>query len=127
MIAGSVHADGTWISGFFDKDSWTETLADWGKSVVRPSSPGRHPDGRDRGRNTPHGAAYSCRSRQPEVARVCPAQAGQVWFPDSAHKTATAIRDFNNAENLRLSSLPTGVDSLVALAICTERSSSLGR
>ena len=26
-------------------------------------------------------------------------QAGQVWFPDSAYKTATAIRDFSG-ENL---------------------------
>merc|ERR1719451_36987 len=30
------------------------------------------------------------------------AQPGQVWFPDSAFKTAQAIRDFNRAENLPL-------------------------
>jgi acetyl-CoA carboxylase/biotin carboxylase 1 len=30
------------------------------------------------------------------------AQAGQVWFPDSAFKTAQAIRDFNRGENLPL-------------------------
>merc|ERR1719214_399575 len=29
-------------------------------------------------------------------------QAGQVWYPDSAFKTATAIRDFNRGENLPL-------------------------
>merc|ERR1719293_47767 len=29
-------------------------------------------------------------------------QAGQVWYPDSAYKTATAIRDFNRGENLPL-------------------------
>jgi acetyl-CoA carboxylase/biotin carboxylase 1 len=29
-------------------------------------------------------------------------QAGQVWFPDSAYKTATAINDFNNGEQLPL-------------------------
>ena len=29
-------------------------------------------------------------------------QAGQVWFPDSSHKTAQAIRDFGNSENLPL-------------------------
>ena len=28
------------------------------------------------------------------------AQAGQVWFPDSAYKTAQALADFNAAENL---------------------------
>ena len=30
------------------------------------------------------------------------AQAGQVWYPDSAFKTAQAIADFNSAENLPL-------------------------
>merc|ERR1711865_457950 len=30
------------------------------------------------------------------------AQAGQVWYPDSAFKTAQAIRDFNRGENLPL-------------------------
>merc|ERR1711865_1350564 len=30
------------------------------------------------------------------------AQAGQVWYPDSAYKTAQAIRDFNRGENLPL-------------------------
>lgn len=29
-------------------------------------------------------------------------QAGQVWYPDSAFKTAQAIRDFNRGENLPL-------------------------
>jgi len=29
-------------------------------------------------------------------------QAGQVWFPDSAYKTATAIKDFNSGEQLPL-------------------------
>lgn len=29
-------------------------------------------------------------------------QAGQVWYPDSAFKTATAINDFNNGEELPL-------------------------
>lgn len=32
----------------------------------------------------------------------CTMQAGQVWFPNSAFKTAQAIRDFNNGEQLPL-------------------------
>ena len=28
-------------------------------------------------------------------SEILEAQAGQVWFPDSAYKTAQAIRDFN--------------------------------
>ena len=38
----------------------------------------------------------------PASQEVVESQAGQVWFPDSAFKTATAIRDFNRGENLPL-------------------------
>jgi acetyl-CoA carboxylase/biotin carboxylase 1 len=103
MIAGVDGADGEWTSGFFDKGSWTETLADWGKSVVC---------GRARLGGVPMGViAVETRLMEqripadpanPESRETVLAQAGQVWFPDSAHKTATAIRDFNNAENLPL-------------------------
>jgi len=31
-----------------------------------------------------------------------PLQAGQVWYPDSAYKTAQAIQDFGKGENLPL-------------------------
>ena len=34
MLAGTTAADGSWQSGFFDQGSFTEYLADWGKSVV---------------------------------------------------------------------------------------------
>jgi acetyl-CoA carboxylase/biotin carboxylase 1 len=103
MIAGVDGADGGWTAGFFDKGSWTETLADWGKSVVC---------GRARLGGVPMGViAVETRLMEqripadpanPESRETVLAQAGQVWFPDSAHKTATAIRDFNNAENLPL-------------------------
>uniref|UniRef100_A0A7S2F059 CoA carboxyltransferase C-terminal domain-containing protein n=1 Tax=Alexandrium andersonii TaxID=327968 RepID=A0A7S2F059_9DINO len=36
----------------------------------------------------------------PASCEVVEPQAGQVWFPDSAFKTAQALRDFNRAENL---------------------------
>lgn len=103
MIAGVENEDGSWTSGFFDKGSWTETLAEWGKSVVC---------GRARLGGIPMGViAVETRLMEqripadpanPESREAVLAQAGQVWFPDSAHKTATAIRDFNNAENLPL-------------------------
>ena len=38
----------------------------------------------------------------PESREAILPQAGQVWFPDSSHKTAQAIRDFGNSENLPL-------------------------
>jgi len=103
MIAGVAGLDGAWQSGFFDKGSWTETLAEWGKSVVC---------GRARLGGIPMGViAVETRLMEqripadpanPESRETVLAQAGQVWFPDSAHKTASAIRDFNNAENLPL-------------------------
>merc|ERR1719199_464061 len=103
MIAGTEDADGNWVGGFFDRGSWTEPLADWGKSVVC---------GRARLGGIPMGViAVETRLMEqripadpanPESREAVLAQAGQVWFPDSAHKTATAIRDFNNAENLPL-------------------------
>ena len=104
MIAGieSVE-DGSWVGGFFDKGSWTETMAEWGKSVVC---------GRARLGGISMGViAVETRLMEqripadpanPESREAVLAQAGQVWFPDSAYKTATAIRDFNNAENLPL-------------------------
>lgn len=92
-----------WVSGLFDKDSFVETLAGWAKTVVT---------GRARLGGIPIGViAVETRT----VETVIPAdpansesqqqvlqQAGQVWFPDSAFKTAQAISDFNNGEELPL-------------------------
>lgn len=38
----------------------------------------------------------------PESRESILPQAGQVWYPDSAFKTAQAIEDFNRGENLPL-------------------------
>lgn len=83
--------------GFFDKGSWKEYLAGWGKSVVI---------GRGRLGGIPMGA-IAVETRL--VEKIIPAdpadpnsreavmpQAGQVLFPDSSFKTAQALRDFNN-------------------------------
>jgi len=103
MLAGVTSPEGEWISGFFDKDSFTETLAGWAKTVVC---------GRARLGGIPVGViAVETRT----VENVIPAdpantesqeqvqmQAGQVWFPDSAYKTSQAINDFNYGEGLPL-------------------------
>jgi acetyl-CoA carboxylase carboxyltransferase component len=34
MLAGTTAADGKWVPGFFDRNSFMETLGGWGKSVV---------------------------------------------------------------------------------------------
>ena len=100
MLAGATGADGSFEPGFFDVGSFTEYLADWGKSVVV---------GRARLGGIPMGViAVETRlveqvipadPANPVSRQAVLAQAGQVWYPDSAFKTAQAIQDFNAAEH----------------------------
>jgi len=97
-------ADGNdFLRGFFDRDSFEETLSGWAKTVIV---------GRARLGGIPVGViAVETRT----VENVVPAdpanpdsneqvvmEAGQVWYPNSAFKTAQAINDFNNGEQLPL-------------------------
>ncbi|KAH9072271.1 acetyl CoA carboxylase [Lactarius deliciosus] len=89
-------ATNEWLSGFFDKGSFQETLSGWAQTVVV---------GRARLGGIPMGViAVEART----IERVVPAdpanpasfeqrimEAGQVWYPNSAYKTAQAIFDFN--------------------------------
>ena len=86
-------------TGLFDRGSWDEILQPWAQTVIV---------GRARLGGIPMGVvAVECRT----VEAIIPAdpansdseaktisQAGQVWFPDSAFKTAQAIYDFNREE-----------------------------
>jgi len=103
MLAGVTTPDGSFESGFFDQGSFTEYLAEWGKSVIV---------GRAKLGGVPMGV-ISVETRlveqripadpaNPNSREAVLAQAGQVWYPDSAFKTAQAIADFNAAENLPL-------------------------
>ncbi|CAK9008630.1 unnamed protein product, partial [Durusdinium trenchii] len=102
MLAGTAR-DGQWLSGFFDRGSFVEYMAGWGRSVIV---------GRARLGGIPMGViAVETRNVErkipadpgnPSSREIIEPQAGQVWFPDSAYKTATAIRDFNVGENLPL-------------------------
>ncbi|TCD69094.1 acetyl-coenzyme-A carboxylase [Steccherinum ochraceum] len=92
----SDEASSEWQSGFFDKGSFQETLSGWAQTVVV---------GRARLGGIPMGViAVETRT----IERVVPAdpanptsfeqrimEAGQVWYPNSAYKTAQAIFDFN--------------------------------
>eukprot|EP00933_Yihiella_yeosuensis_P029464 TRINITY_DN23109_c0_g1_i1.p1 TRINITY_DN23109_c0_g1~~TRINITY_DN23109_c0_g1_i1.p1 ORF type:complete len:2264 (+),score=566.09 TRINITY_DN23109_c0_g1_i1:79-6870(+) len=103
MLAGTTNSEGEWLGGFFDQGSFQETLSGWGRSVVV---------GRARLGGVPMGViAVETRNVErripadpgnPDSREIVEQQAGQVWFPDSAFKTATAIRDFNRGENLPL-------------------------
>ncbi|KAF6080357.1 acetyl-CoA carboxylase beta [Phyllostomus discolor] len=98
MLAGRPHPTlkGSWQSGFFDQGSFSEIMAPWAQTVVT---------GRARLGGIPVGV-IAVETRTVEVAVPAdPAnldseakiiqQAGQVWFPDSAYKTAQVIKDFN--------------------------------
>lgn len=89
-------SDGAFLCGFFDKYSWRESLEGWAKTVVV---------GRARLGGVPTGViAVETRSVErlrpadpasPETREEIVQQAGQVWYPDSAAKTAQAIRDLD--------------------------------
>jgi acetyl-CoA carboxylase/biotin carboxylase 1 len=102
LIAGQQTENG-FLTGLFDKDSFTETLGGWARTVVV---------GRARLGGIPMGViGVETRS----VENVTPAdaanadsieqvtnEAGGVWYPNSAFKTAQAINDFNKGEQLPL-------------------------
>lgn len=87
------------LGALFDKGSWREYLSGWAKTVIV---------GRARLGGVPVGViATETRTVEnvtpadpasPETRESVVMQAGQVWFPDSAAKTAQAIRDFDREE-----------------------------
>ncbi|KAM4886700.1 acetyl-CoA carboxylase 1 [Sylvia borin] len=98
MLAGRPNPNqkGQWLSGFFDHGSFMEIMQPWAQTVVV---------GRARLGGIPVGVvAVETRSVELSIpadpanldseAKIIQ-QAGQVWFPDSAFKTAQAIKDFN--------------------------------
>ncbi|XP_051549679.1 acetyl-CoA carboxylase-like isoform X1 [Myxocyprinus asiaticus] len=98
LLCGRPHPimKGVWQSGFFDHGTFMEVMAAWAQTVVV---------GRARLGGIPLGV-IAVETRTVEVAIPAdPAnldsearllqQAGQVWFPDSAYKTAQAVEDFN--------------------------------
>ncbi|XP_066148844.1 acetyl-CoA carboxylase isoform X1 [Euwallacea fornicatus] len=88
-----------WESGFFDHGSWTEILRPWAQTVVT---------GRAKLGGIPVGViAVETRTVElnlpadpanPDSEAKTVSQAGQVWFPDSAYKTAQAIQDFSKED-----------------------------
>ena len=102
LIAGQETPGGGWESGFFDRGSFTETLAGWAKTVIV---------GRARLGGIPMGVVITENRTAEAIKPADPAdtkaseaviqEAGCVWFPNSAYKTAQAIKDFK-AEDLPL-------------------------
>jgi acetyl-CoA carboxylase / biotin carboxylase 1 len=99
LLAGAEDDSGTWQSGFFDRGSFHETLAGWAKTVVV---------GRARLGGIPMGVIVTENRTAEAVKPADPAdvkaseaviqEAGCVWFPNSAYKTAQAIKDFRTED-----------------------------
>lgn len=102
LIAGQQTEDG-FLHGLFDKNSFEEALGGWARTVVV---------GRARLGGIPMGViGVETRSVEnvtpadpanPDSIEQVTMEAGGVWYPNSAFKTAQAIRDFNNGEQLPL-------------------------
>jgi acetyl-CoA carboxylase / biotin carboxylase 1 len=99
LLAGAEDDTGSWQSGFFDRGSFQETLAGWAKTVVV---------GRARLGGIPMGVIITENRTAEAVKPADPAdvkaseaviqEAGCVWFPNSAYKTAQAIKDFRTED-----------------------------
>lgn len=95
-IRGVDDSQGKWLGGMFDKDSFVETFEGWAKTVVT---------GRAKLGGIPVGVIAVETQTMMQTIPADPGQldsreqsvprAGQVWFPDSATKTAQALLDFN--------------------------------
>ncbi|KAI5781195.1 acetyl-CoA carboxylase [Geopyxis carbonaria] len=102
LIAGKDDEDG-FQHGLFDRDSFQESLGGWARTVVV---------GRARLGGIPVGViGVETRSVEnvtpadpanPDSTETVALEAGQVWYPNSAFKTAQAIKDFNFGEQLPL-------------------------
>ena len=103
LLCGAAAPGGEWLPGLLDHGSFVETLSDWAKTVVV---------GRGRLGGMPIGVVVTENRTVEKTVLADPAnleskpvkqmQAGQVWFPDSAYKTAQAIQDLNKGEGLPL-------------------------
>jgi len=99
LLAGGEDDSGVFQSGFFDRGSFSETLAGWAKTVVV---------GRARLGGIPMGVIITENRTAEAVKPADPAdvkasesviqEAGCVWFPNSAYKTAQAIKDFRTED-----------------------------
>lgn len=95
MLAGK-QEDSGFLTGFFDRGSFTETLGGWANTVVVGRARlGGIPVGCIAVETRPVEVLIPADPANPLSEAQTLAQAGQVWYPDSAYKTAQAIADCN--------------------------------
>jgi acetyl-CoA carboxylase/biotin carboxylase 1 len=100
-LIGGKEDDEGFLPGLFDKDSFQESLGGWAKTVVV---------GRARLGGIPMGVIGVDNRSVTQITPADPAnpdsteqvtiEAGGVWYPNSAFKTAQALNDFNHGEQL---------------------------
>ncbi|EPY36584.1 acetyl-CoA carboxylase [Strigomonas culicis] len=84
-------------TGLFDRGSWTESLDGWAKTVVSGrASLGGIPCGVILVETRLTKKFNPADPADPTSASSFTTQAGQVWFPDSARKTADSLDDFHH-------------------------------
>ncbi len=99
LMTGKEDDDGRWLSGFFDKGSFVETLSGWAKAVVVGRARlGGIPMGVIATENRTVEATKPADPADVQATESIKQEAGCVWFPNSAYKTAQAINDFRTED-----------------------------
>ena len=83
---------GEWVSGFFDKGSFIESLGGWARTVITGRARlGGIPVGVILPETQPVVTRSPADPASPESHETTTTQAGGVWYPDSAFKTAQVV------------------------------------
>lgn len=99
MLTGAHDEEGNWQGGLLDRGSFSESLSEWAKSViVGRGRLGGYPLGCIIVETRVTEAIQPADPAAPLTSETSTLRAGQVWYPDSAYKTAQAINDFNKEE-----------------------------
>lgn len=99
LLDGVGAGDASAPLGFFDKGSFMETLGEWAQTVVVGRARlGGIPMGVIVTENRTRTSLTPADPADPNSSEVEVMQAGGVWFPDSAYKTAQAIKDFKGED-----------------------------
>lgn len=102
LIEGKEDSD-HFLSGLFDRRSFHETLSGWAKTVIIGRARlGGIPVGIIAVETRPIENILPADPANPESYEQNIIEAGHVWYPNSAFKTAQAINDFNYGEQLPL-------------------------
>ncbi|KAK9867066.1 hypothetical protein WJX84_010484 [Apatococcus fuscideae] len=94
-LTGRLTGEG-WQSGLMDQGSWLEMQRDWARTViVGRARLGGCPVGVIAAESETQTVTVPADPAIPGSAEATVSQAGQVWYPDSALKTAHAIEEMN--------------------------------